>query len=124
MMFKIRRLILGTLILLLITGCSQNIEKEIVGTWQAINEDCDTNMGSKITFYDDNTIAGIEGYQEYKIEETNHDDFDYAVLSGGYEDVAKYRVKVNDDNLNIVYEEEDIYDFDSAIACHMERVND
>lgn len=125
-MLKTRLLILGTLILLFIIGCSQNIEKEIVGTWQADEEKCDpviSDINREISFYDDNTVAGIEGYQEYKIENTNHEDYDYAVLSGGYEDVTKFRIKINkDDKLSIVKDEyED--DFGEVTSCEMEKTN-
>src|SRR5690625_4335041 len=99
---------MGVFILFIATGCSQNIEKEIIGTWENldVDDDCDTNMDEKITFNKDGMIVGIEGFKEYKIEKTDHDDYDYAVLSGGYEDTARYRVKIEEGNLRIVYEED------------------
>lgn len=125
-MLKNKLLLLSIVTLFIMVSCSQNIEKQIVGTWKSINEsdDCDTNMEEKITFDDDGMVIGIEGYKTYKIEQTENDEYDYAILSGGYEDTARYRIKFDEnDNLNIVYEEEDIYDFDSAIASQMKQIN-
>lgn len=98
-------------------------EKDIIGSWTSIDKrECDTNMSEVITFNKDNTIIGIEGYKKYSIENTSNDDYDYAILSGGYEDSARYRIKITEDKtLKIVYEDNDTYDFDSAIACHMKK---
>lgn len=101
-----------------------SIEKDIIGSWTSIDErGCiATNMSEVITFNKDNTIIGIEGYKTYSIENTSNDDYDYAILSGGYEDSARYRIKIMEDKtLKIVYEDNDTYDFDSAIACHMKK---
>jgi len=109
-------------LVIIMTGCSKDIEKEIVGTWQNAGEegDCDTNMDEEITFTSDGEVIGIEGYNKYDIQKTESENYDYAILSGGLEDNAKYRVKIDDDNhLHIVYEENDTYDFDSQIACNM-----
>lgn len=125
-MLKTKMLILGTLTILFIAGCSQNIEKDIIGTWKANEDQCDpviSDISREISFYDDDKVAGVEGFQEYKIEKTNNDDYDYAVLSGGYEDTTKFRIKLTDKNLNIVKDEyED--DFNDITACEMEKVND
>lgn len=100
-----------------------SIEKDIIGSWVSIDKrECDTNMNEVITFNKDNTITGIEGYKSYSIEKNTNADYDYVILSGGYEDSARYRIKITKDNtLKIVYEDNDIYDFNSAIACHMEK---
>lgn len=120
-------LFLGIFTLLIIAGCSQSIDKQIIGTWQASEDKCDpdiSDINREISFYDDNTVAGIEGFQDYKIEETNNDDYDYAVLSGGYDDTTKFRIKINkDNNLNIVKDEYDD-DFNEITACEMGKVND
>ncbi|MFG6121144.1 hypothetical protein [Thalassobacillus sp. B23F22_16] len=126
-MRKSKVIFIGLFILLIVSACSQSTEKEIIGTWENTDEedDCDTNMDEKITFSDDGMVVGIEGFKDYKIEETDNDDYDYAILSGGYEDTARYRVNITDEgHLQIVYEEDDLYDFDDGIACHMEKVNE
>jgi len=111
----------------LLAACSQNIEKEIVGTWENINDkgDCDTNMKNQITFTEDNKINGIEGYEKYEIKKSDDNEYDYAILSGSYEDSTNYRIKIDEDDLfHIVYEEDDVYDFESAIACTMKKISD
>lgn len=112
--------VIGLVLLFVFTN--RSIEKQIVGKWTSIGgEECDNNMNEIITFRKDKTIEGIEGFTEYQIEETKHDEYDYVILSGVYEDTTRYRIKVSDDKLSIVYEEGDTYDFDSAIACHMNK---
>lgn len=126
-MFKTKLVILILFALIFVSGCSQSIENKILGAWEGIEDKCDSDISdisNEITFYDDQTVAGIEGFQEYKIEETNNNDYDYVVLSGGYEDTTKFRVHVTkDDVLNIVNDNYDD-DFTEITACQMKKVND
>lgn len=119
-MKKLNVAVLLTLGLLLMAGCSQSIEENIVGTWNKIDKDgntCESNMDEKITFDEDGDVVGIEGFKTYEIKDSDNKDYDYAILSGGYEDNTRYRVKIDEDNhLQIVKEEDDKYDFDSAIS--------
>lgn len=105
-------------------GCSKNIEKEIVGTWQNAGEegDCDTNMDEEITFTDDGEVIGMEGFKTYEIHKDKDKEYDHAYLGGGVEENSKYRVQIDDDDhLHIVYEEGDTYDFSDPIACEMTK---
>lgn len=124
-MKKLNAAVLFTLTLLIMAGCSQSFEESIVGTWHKVDgseQFCDTNMDNKLTFKDDGGIVGIEGFKTYEIQKSDNKDYDYAVLSGGYEDNTRYRVKIDEDNhLQIVKEEDDKYDFDSAISCSLEK---
>jgi len=123
-MKKIKLILLCSISLFAITGCSQSIEKQIVGTWEK-NDDCDNHMDNKISFDDDGNVVGIEGFKTYEIKETDNEDYDYAVLSGGYEDSGRYRIKIDEeDNLHIVQEEDDTYDFDSFKSCSLTKTDD
>lgn len=105
-----------------LVGCS-GIENEIVGTWETQDNACGKyiDKDEKIEFDDDNMIVGIEGFKEYKID----DDQDPAILtlSGGYEDVQNYEIKIDDDALHIVQEDKADEGFNSAFACKYEKVS-
>lgn len=120
-------MILGAFLTILLTaGCSQKVGQEIIGTWEAIEDKCRSasRIGEKVTFFDDNTVAGIEGYQEYLIEEIKNEDYDYAVLSGGYEDVSKAKFFITEDKvLKIVHENRED-DLDGFYSCHLEKVSE
>lgn len=117
--------ILGIIIFIMIFMLANRgtVESKIVGNWKSIDDEwCDANLSEVVTFTKNNEVEGIEGFNEYRIEDTDHDEYDYAVLSGGYEEATRYRIKINkDDTLSIVLEDKDVYDFDSAISCHMSK---
>lgn len=101
---------------------NKSLEQEIVGSWITIEgEECLPSTNEIITFRKDKVIEGLEGFSDYRIQETDHNEYDYAILSGHYEDATRYRIKISDEVLSIVYEEGDTYDFESAIACHMTK---
>lgn len=101
---------------------TSGIKKQLIGSWSSVDgEECDNNMSEIITFRKDNTIEGIDGFNEYRTEASDHKEYDYIILSGQYEDFTRYRINFNEDTLQIVYEEDDIYDFNSAISCQMNK---
>lgn len=125
-MMNKRILFLGIFTLLIIVGCSQNTEKQILGTWQASKDNCDpdiSDINRQISF-SDNKIAGIDGFQNYEIKKTNNEDYDYAVLSGGYNDTTKFRIKITNDNILKIINDKYDENFDTIRSCHMEKEND
>ncbi|MEW9676079.1 lipoprotein [Lentibacillus sp. L22] len=110
----------------IVAGCSQNIEDEIIGTWESTDKDdeCLEAENDKLTFEEDGTVIGVEDYNKYKIAESENEDFDYAVLSGDFSNSKRYKIKFDqDDNLWLV-DEDDEEGFDSSVTCKMEKVND
>ncbi|TCP24445.1 hypothetical protein EV207_1255 [Scopulibacillus darangshiensis] len=95
-------ILFGLSVMLILSGCS-NIEKDIVGHWK-VKEDDEAliDEGSDIRLNDDMTIEGFEGYKTYKVEEVKDKDYDYLILSGGYDETKRLQIKMKDkDTLSI-----------------------
>lgn len=126
-MLKRKLIIVSIFTIIFITGCSQSVEKQIIGTWKAISDKCDTDISGineEITFYEDNTILGIKGFNEYKFQETKEEDYNYIVLSGGYEDVTNFRYEITSDNILKLVNNNYDDDFSEITACHMQKVSE
>lgn len=112
----------------LLAACSQNIEKEIVGTWESIEhngEYCNENLSTLNTtlIFDENgSVSGVTDYDKYKIQEVDDADYDYSIMSG-YGDNQKFKVNITDDILSIVIEEFEDTDFDDILSCKFEKVD-
>lgn len=124
-MKKIFYLIILTILLLV--GCSQNIEKEIIGTWENIEKSeyvCDSKIeAEKVTFDDDGIIIGVTDFKNYKIKDSDNEDYQYAVLTGDYNNTMMFKLKIEDKKLLMV-DKDDEEGFSSSTACYMEKVSD
>lgn len=112
---------------LLLVGCSQSIEKEIIGTWENIEDSeyvCDSKIeDEKVAFDDDGIIIGVTDFKNYKIKESDNKDYQYAVLTGDYNNTMRFKMKIEDEKLLMV-DKDDEEGFDSSTACYMEKVSD
>jgi len=124
-----KALVLLLMVLGLLAACSQNIEKEIVGTWESIEiegelcEDINSSeYNNTLIFSEDGSVSGVIDYEEYKIQETNDDNFDYAIMTG-YGENQKFKVDITDGILSIVIEEFEDTDFDDILSCKFEKVD-
>lgn len=97
----------------------QNLDEKIVGQWSnvPVNGHCDSDIKDGFYINEDETIEGIEGFKEYQIDETNNE-INYLVVSGGYEDITRYEVHFNEDDL-LVMRNETISD---GLTCYFEKV--
>lgn len=97
----------------------QSFEKEIVGQWKVVpdNTGCETDLENGIRTYDDGTLEGVEGFKVYKIEETEKE-FNYLIASGGYEDITRYEVNFNENDLLVMKEE----GVSEGLTCYFEKV--
>lgn len=107
-----------------LAGCSSSIENKIVGSWKTEESNCGVYIDEEkeITF-DDDMIIGMDGFKEYKVKEDK--DPSILTLSGGYEDIHNFEIKMEEDNiLYIVPQDEADEGFDSVLACKYEKVSD
>lgn len=97
----------------------QKTEKKVVGQWTVIedNTGCETDLENGIRINEDGTIEGVEGFKEYQVEETDKE-FDYLVLGGGYEDITRYEVNFDEQELLVMKEE----NVSEALTCYFEKV--
>lgn len=97
----------------------QNLEKKIIGQWAVTegNTGCETDLENGIRINGNGTIEGIDGFKKYEIEETEQG-FSYLIASGGYEDITRYKVNFNEDDLLVVLEE----DVSEGLTCYFEKV--
>ena len=97
----------------------QNIDKKVVGEWSnvPVTGGCDSNLVDGIFIHEDGTIEGIEGFKEYQVEKTDSE-MNYLVVNGGYEDIRRYEVNFNEDDLLVVQEE----NVSEGLACYFEKV--
>lgn len=117
-------IVVGAVLLFVILFFANNVvgesfEKKIVGQWSnvPIEKHCDSNIKDGFYIKEDGTLEGIEGFKEYEIEETEKE-FNYLITSGGYEDIRRYEVNFNEDELLVVHEE----DVSDALTCYFEKV--
>lgn len=98
---------------------SESFEKKVVGQWSnvPVTGGCDSNISGGFFIQDDGTIEGIEGFKEYQIEETDSE-INYLIASGGYEDIRRYEVSFNEDDLLVMQEE----NVSEGLACYFEKV--
>lgn len=97
----------------------QSFDKKIVGQWSnvPVTGGCDSNLVDGVYIHEDGTIEGIEGFKEYQVEETDKE-FNYLVVGGGYEDIRRYEVHFNEDDLLVMQEE----NVSEGLACYFEKV--
>lgn len=97
----------------------ENFEKKVVGEWSnvPVTGGCDSNIVDGFFLHEDGTVEGIEGFKEYQVEETDSE-INYLVVSGGYEDIRRYEVNFNEDDLFVVQEE----NVSEGLACYFEKV--
>lgn len=123
-----KALVLLLMISGLLAACSQNIEKEIIGTWESIEfegklcEDRNSEYSNTLIFSEDGSVSGVTDYEEYKIQETDNDNFDYSIMTGFGEN-QKFKVNITDDILSIVVEEFEDTDFNDVLSCKFEKVD-
>lgn len=117
-----RFLIIIGLVSIVISGCS-SLEDDIVGTWETEDTNCGVYIDEEqnITFSDDNTVTGIEGFKEYKVN--NEHDPAVLTLTGGYEENTNYEIQIENEVLQIVHDEKADEGFDSTLACEYEKVS-
>lgn len=128
-MFK-KNLFLIITILIFFLGCSQNeeidTEDKLTGVWKTIEDKCDSNLydiSEDVTFYNDNTMSGIENFQYYKLEDSNHENYDYIILKDIDNETQKFKFNITESkNLEI---RNDTYngDFKDNNGCHLRKTN-
>lgn len=97
----------------------QSFDKKVVGQWSnvPVTGGCDSNLEDGFFIHEDGTIEGIEGFKEYQVEETDSE-INYLIVSGGYEDIRRYEVNFNEDDLLMVQEE----NVSEGLTCYFEKV--